>query len=193
MAGDYIRLSAQQPARRRGRPPGSKNKPKTVISKDQLDKFRAKVGQYLPAVDLEYVTTILEGTSRPELSRDLDIFLALQLKALYPQLADEIEQGKLTREATQRSSIVKELLALRFQMEKQEKGDPVGNQYTFIQNVFDSRLPPERLAALVGTGLLGPGLPEVPARQLPERLSGSVDDDEEGADEARAVSGEVLE
>lgn len=192
MAGDYIRLSAQQPARRRGRPPGSKNKPKTVISQAQLDKFRAKVGQYLPADDLEYITTILEGTEKSELSRDIDIFLALQLKALYPHLADEIEQGKLTREATQRSSTVKELLALRFQMEKQEKGDSSGNQYTFIQNIFDSRLPPERLAALVGIGI-GPGLPEVPPRQLPERLLGGADDDEEAADEARAVSGEVLE
>lgn len=172
-------------ARKRGRPLGSKNKPKQLTV---LNGLRDKIGPYLPSDDMTYLEEVLNGTESPRLNRDLDIFLALQLKALLPQLAEEIKSGSLTREATQRSSTVKELLALRFQMEKQKDGDAKPNQLTFIQNIFESRgIDPGRMAQLVNItppdadGYVGT------ARELPERVPGVDDGDEGSSDEAGAL------
>lgn len=174
-------------ARRRGRPPGSKNKPKSVISLAEVKSLKAKLTPYLPTDDLTYLIGTLEGTESPTLARDLDIFLALQLKAVLPALADEIAAGSLLKETTSRSSVVKELLALRFQMEKHEGTDERTNQYTFIQNVFNARgLDPERVASFFPARL------EQPAEEQPRLVSGTPDGDSGTADEARAVSGEVL-
>lgn len=174
-------------ARRRGRPPGSKNRPKAVISIESVKAFRDKVGPYLSPEDSTYLVEVLTGTKDPELQKDMDIFLALQFKALLPQLAEEIKSGNLTREATSRSSIVKELLSLRFQMEKHGKDDAETNQMTFIQNIFNARgIDDDRLRILVSR-------PDGAARQLPSDLSGGVDRDEEPADDARAISGSLPE
>lgn len=172
--------------RKRGRPPGSKSRPHAMLSRAAIAEFSKQVGPYLAPDDLSYLTKVLAGETDPLLNKDIDIFLALQFKALLPQLAEEIKSGQLTREATSRSSIVKELLALRFQMEKNEKGDENANQYTFIQNIFQSRgIDTGRLFELVsGTGTAG---------ELPSGLHGSADRDEGQADTAGAVSGEVLE
>jgi len=151
--------------------------------------FRQKLGPYLPAADLDYLSSVLEGSDKAVLERDLDIFLALQLKALLPQLGKEIEGGNLTREATQRSATVKELLALRFQMQKAEKDDKSGNQYTFIQNIFESRgIDAARLAAYLGT----PEARQLPVPNQPRLLPRNPDDDIGQADDPRTVSGEVL-
>lgn len=172
-------------ARRRGRPPGSKNRPKAVLAMATVRSFRDKVGPYLSPEDGDYLMAVLTGKREPELQKDMDIFLALQLKALLPLLAEEIDSGQLSKEGTARSSLVKELLALRFNMEKHDKGEKDANQYTFIQNIFQARgIDADRIAALV----VGPdGGP----RELPSGLPGDADRDEEPADEARAVSGEV--
>lgn len=173
-------------ARKRGRPPGSRNKPKSLIlSQMALHNLREKIGPYLPSDDMEYLEQVLEGQDAPKLNRDLDIFLALQLKALLPQLAEEIKSGSLTREATQRSSTVKELLALRFQMEKQKDGDAKPNQLTFIQNIFESRgIDPQRMAELVNVTPPDTDRYARPVGELPERVSGDDDRDEGPADEA---------
>jgi hypothetical protein len=182
--------------KRRGRPPGSKNKPKDLILAQQaLTDLRIKVGPYLPAEDMEYLERVLDGQDSPELKKDLDIFLALQLKALLPQLAEEIRTGGLTREATQRSSTVKELLALRFQMEKQKDGDAKPSHLTFIQNVFESRgLDPERMARLITISTAPePAGHSGDPRQLPSGVSGEPDGDEGDADESGTVPDSVPE
>lgn len=189
MPDAVIRLSMAQPARRRGRPPGSKNKPRSVISQAQLGEFKTKLGPYLPAGDMDYLVGILDGTDNAILERDLDIFLTLQLKALLPQLAKEIEGGTLTREVTQRSSTVKELLALRFQMQKVEKGDTSGNQFTFIQNIFNERgIDGNRLASYLGTA----DISETPSSIEPRRVLGTSHDYPRQADETGTLSDEVL-
>lgn len=130
-------LAATSQPNRRGRPAGSKNK--KTLQKEAMSDLKAKIGAFLPKEDYDYLMAVLDGTASPDLRHDLDIFLTMQLKALLPLLSEEIQSGTLTREGTQRSSTVKELLALRFQMEKHEAGDTDNNQYTFINNVFDAR------------------------------------------------------
>lgn len=176
------RASTSNPLKsRRGRPLGSKNKPKTVVVAESLEK---KIGPYLPKDDLNYLLGTLEGKTTPELAKDIDLFLALQLKALLPVLADEIKSGQLSREATSRSGTVKELLAIRFQMEKAKNGESGTDQRTFIQNIFLSRgLDGPAIAALIGSG--------EPPRQLPEPLPKRVDGDEQEADSSGSVPDEL--
>jgi hypothetical protein len=182
---DETIVSKTQGQIRRGRPSGARNKPK--LDTQQLNELKDKVGRFLPQADWNYLAGVLEGTDKPVLEKDLDIFLTLQLKALLPQLAQEIEGGQLTKEATQRSSTIKELLALRFQMEKHEKGEDTPNAVTFIQNVFESRgIDQARLATLAGG--FGGSIEGV-ARALP----GTADADEGGADETGALPDQLPE
>ncbi len=169
----------------RGRPKGARTKPKSETV--SVTVLKDKLAPFLSRDDWNYLASVLAGEEKPVLEKDIDIFLSLQLKALLPQLADEISGGELTREATQRSSTVKELLALRFQMEKHEKGDDVPNAVTFIQNVFESRgIDPTRLATLAGTA--GSALEGVAVA-----LPGTPDGDEGDSDEAGAVPDSVPE
>ena len=180
------------PGKKRGRPKGSRNRTDTdrAKAKGSIREMKKKIGQFLPKEDREYLFGVLEGKESPDLRRDLDIFLAMQLKALLPILSDEISTAELTREGTQRSSTVKELLALRFQMEKHEKGDDTESQYNiFIQNAFDQRgLDPGRVAALIGAGNDAGA-----AQAVPVVVPGVDDPDEGGTDETGVVSGELPE
>lgn len=190
---DYQTLTSGNPLgqRKRGRPPGSKNKPKTVISVAALKELTEKIGPYVPKDDMEYLSGILEGTVKPDLERDIDVLLALQLKALLPQLAEEIRSGQLSREATQRSSTIKELLALRVQREKRATPDEQPNTVAFIQNVFNARdFDASHLANLLGVGPEGAGMG---TGELPRLVAGDVYRDEGLADEAGAVPDEVPE
>jgi hypothetical protein len=145
--------------------------------------LREKLAPFLPQEDLLYLISTLEGTESPSLEHDLDIFLSLQLKAVLPALAEEISGGTLLKETTSRSSVVKELLALRFQMEKHDSGEEKTNQYTFIQNVFNQRgLDPERVATLFS------GAVEPAVEELPRVVSGTPDGNEGNADEAGEIS-----
>lgn len=173
-------------ARRRGRPVGSKNKPKPSFFK--VDSLKNTVGKYVTFEDLDYLLATLDGTDKPELSRDLEILLTLQMKALLPQLAAEIEDGTLKRETTQRTATVKELLNLRFQLEKRNNEETKVDQRTFIQNIFLERgLDSDRLGLLLGSGATG-DVVEGESRVV----SGTPDNDEGGSDAAGDVSGEVL-
>lgn len=173
-------------AKKRGRPKGSKNK--QTVSKTAVEQLKRQIGPYLPDEDMDYLEGILSGKVKPELAHDLDMFLALQLKALLPLLADEIKTGTLTREGTQRSSTVKELLALRFQMEKHDKGDDDDDAKTFITNIFAARgIDPGAILAGISDGPGGsPG-------QLPQPVPVIIDHDGGSADEPGSVPEQLPE
>lgn len=182
------------PVRRIGRPAGSKNKPKPVLSRTELLAFRDRVGPYLPTKDIEYISGVLTGEIEPDLDKDVDIVMAMQLKALLPALADDIRNVTLGKEVTARSTVVKELLALRFQMRKHEQGDDntKPSYVTFIQATFEGRgIDKNRLAELIGRS--DSGRTPVSPLLVSGPVSRSSDQDEGRTNEARAVSGEVLE
>jgi len=180
--------AASQGARSRGRPPGSKNKPKALVSQVQVDDFRLKVGPYVSRKDLDYLTGIFEGTEENDLTKNLDILLTLQFKALLPQLSEEISSGTLSKEATSRSSVVKELLAIYLQKAKAENKNDAPDQRSYIQNVFVQRIDSDRLFALIG--LQAPS----PVAQIESgSLYGVVDHEPWRADQARTVSDKLPE
>jgi hypothetical protein len=80
----------------------------------------------------------------------------MEFKALLPQLAAEIDNKELSREATQRSSTIKELLALKLQLEKAGKADEGPDATLLIQRIISDRSSTGseiRLAKLLGVGL----------------------------------------
>lgn len=140
-------------ASRYGRPLGRKN------LKPSMNKFLESVEGVIGEEDINYLKDVLVAGEKPILEKDIDIFLSVQLKALLPVLAREVEEGQLSKEASQRSSVVKELLSLRFNMEKAKGNDDGQNPTTYIQQIFiDRGIDPGRLALLAGnksSGLLG--------------------------------------
>jgi len=181
-----LSVTGPQQAKKRGRPKGSKNL--QTVSKTAVAELKRQIGPYLPEDDMAYLEGVLAGTIKPELSHDLDMFLALQLKALLPLLANEIKTGTLTREGTQRSSTVKELLALRFQMEKHDKGDDEDDHDKFINNIF--------IARGIDAGAILAGLTDGPGSapgQLPERVPIVVDHDGGQADGPGSVPDQLPE
>ena len=178
-AQDKRGLSATSQPNRRGRPVGSKNK--KTLQKDAIKSMKQKIGAFLPKDDYDYLMAVLEGKESSDLRHDIDIFLSMQLKALLPLLSEEIQSGQLTREGTQRSSTVKELLALRFQMEKHESGDENAQYNIFIDNVFASR--GIDVKSLTGTTPVA----------ISDGVSQRVDEDKGNADDARVVSNQLPE
>lgn len=179
-------IAVSAPSRKRGRPPGSKNK--STLTASAIGDLRTKIAPFLTTEDMDYLTRTLEGTDPSVLSTDMDIVLGLALKGLLPALGDEIRSGQLSREGTQRLATVKELLALRFQMEKREKGDDQPNNVTFIQNIFAQRnFDPASLARLVGSSA-DDSVPVEDERRLLPRV---VDGDGPKADETGTVSNPV--
>lgn len=184
------RLNQGAGSRTRGRPLGAKNKPKGTALAIVLNDLRSKIGSVVTPEDMDYLVKTLEGSEKSELPKDMDIVLGMALKALLPILADEIKIGALTREGTQRLATVKELLALRFQMEKREKGDDKPNAVTFITNVFQQRgLGDARFAELFGPG----GGDQLPPKVVTGLLPRSADGDDAEADEVGAVPDRVSE
>jgi hypothetical protein len=203
---------------KRGRPPGTKNRPNAKVSQEAIRLIRNKLGPHLPAEDLTYLTSVMEGQSPADLNRDIDILIILQMKALLPLLAGEIEtalgitqsdpeeyvddgprtrgrpksENYMSKEITSRSSVVKELLALRFQMNKTAREDGPTNQRVFIQNVFTERIDSDRLLALLGGGNVG-GAPRLVGSSVSGVDDTIIDGERVDSDEAGDVSGQLLE
>ena len=149
----------------KGRPRGRKS----LNPSPSMAKFLEAISDVVGIDDADYLRGVLTGKNKSVLEKDIDIFLSVQLKALLPVLAREVEEGQLSKEASQRSSVVKELLTLRFNMEKAKGNDEQQNPTTYIQNIFVSRgIDPGRLALLAG--------------DQPSRVLGNVDPDQAEAD-----------
>jgi hypothetical protein len=212
-----ISLSNADGTIRRGRRPGTKNRPNAKVSQEAIRLIRNKLGPHLPDDDLTYLTDVMEGHVGSDLNRDIDILIVLQMKALLPLLAGEIEfalgitQGPpeeyvddgppkrgrkvdpttaMSKEITSRSSVVKELLALRFQMNKSARESGPTSQTVFIQNVFTERIDQDRLLALLGSGN-GDGLPRLVSAPLSGDDDRVVDGEWSTADKAGDLPSEL--
>jgi hypothetical protein len=183
------RAEAAKNTRGRGRPPGARNKLKT-ITPSKLKEFQERLGEYIPPEDLGYFIEVLKGERKSELFRDLDILLAMEFKALLPQLAAEIDTRELSREATQRSSTIKELLALKLQLEKAGRADEGPDATSLIQRIISDRSSSGdegRLAALLGIRVI----PSDP--QPPGLLSGILHNNQGEADSSGTISDQLPE
>lgn len=185
-------------AKRRGRPPGAKNKPKSMVPAALADELLVRLEGTLPAEHYEYLKAVVKKGDAVSTEKELDILIVLLGRNLHPALIEETnnvkprtphgdEEGEdgddsqgitvFRKDVTERLKVLNSLLSLRHQMEKSKDEQKDGKQ-PLIQIVADRNLlDGGRLGVLVG-GVPGPvvgdtdgtGRPALPPRTVSSPL-----------------------
>jgi hypothetical protein len=188
-------------SRRRGRPFGSKNKPKSLVPLDVADKLLLPLRDQLPPEHYEYIRGVVKDGKAVSTKKELQTLILLLSRNLWGALVDEMrppqepdnlddalelvkEAGTtkpnqvFRRDVTERLKVLNSLLGLLYQVEKREEEKPDGREP--LLTVYGARgLDRSRVAVLVGV--------------QPSPSAGDVDGTGWSPDEARNVSGELPE
>lgn len=155
--------------RGRGRPPGSKNKAKSMVPADLAEAMLLKFQGSIPKEHFEYLKSVIHKGDAISTKKELDILILLLGRNLHPALVDEMspvsdvvvdeETGEVTetakrvvfrKDVTERLKVLNSLLTLRNQIDKNEDSGKDGEQ-PLIKIVADRNLlAGGRLAILVG-------------------------------------------
>lgn len=134
-------------ARRRGRPPGSRNKPKSLIPAELATDILGVMKERLPAEHYEYMRGVIQRGEAISTAKELDVLITLVRASVMPYLAMEalplpvIEDGEvqyddegnpkarfpgINRDATDRLKLLNSLLSLKDSIEKRkaDEDDP---------------------------------------------------------------------
>jgi len=166
--------------RRAGRPPGSKNKSKSLVPTELADKMLIAFEGQIPPEHFEYLKRVVKGGDVVSTEKELDILIVLLGRNLHPALIQEMvptddDEPKFRRDVTERLKVLNSLLSLRHQIDKNKDEAKDGKQ-PLLQIVADRELlAGGRLGVLVG-GLSGGmagnadgvGQPALPPRTLPD-------------------------
>lgn len=184
--------------RGRGRPPGSKNKSKSLVPTELADQLLLQFEGVIPPEHYEYLRKVVKGGEVVSTERELDILILLLGRNLHPALIAEM-QGEneididpdtgevlgtvkkvvFRRDVTERLKVLNSLLGLRHQVEKNKDTEKDGEQ-PLVKIVADRNLLANgRLGILVG--------------QVPGSVAGNVDDAGWGSIPARTVSSPLPE
>ena len=160
-------------ARRRGRPQGSKNKPKSLIPADIAGQLLDVMKDRLPGEHYEYMKSVIVKGESIATEREVDALITLVRGSLMPYLAMEAmplpvlddegepvlgEDGQpksyfpgINRDVTDRLKLLNSLLGLKDSIEKRKEGeDDDGKEHVLLKLVASKSLDPGRLAFLAG-------------------------------------------
>lgn len=116
---------------KRGRPPGSKNKAKTLLGRDLAIKLMDHMQDQLSPEMFEYVKGVVRDGKPIQTKNEIDILVALLTRNLLPAIMQEMmpeEEGGLggtvyRKDVTDRLKLVREFLTLRNDIDKRESHD----------------------------------------------------------------------
>lgn len=177
--------------RGRGRPPGAKNKSKSLVPTELASEMLLAFEGQIPAEHFSYLKSVVKGGGVVSTEKELDILIVLLGRNLHPALIGEMggeeevtvdeETGEISttrkvvfrRDVTERLKVLNSLLSLRHQVEKAKDDGKDGSAplLTIVadRNLLDSG----RLGVLVGrvSGPMvgdadGVGRPALPARTV---------------------------
>lgn len=193
----------QTAARRRGRPPGSRNKPKSLIPAELALDILSVMRERLPDDHYRYMEAVIKKGEAISTTKELDVLITLVRASVMPYLAMEAmprvqtdidgdpvldEEGNpktyfpgINRDATDRLKLLNSLLSLKDSVERRKADEDDPDAQPLIVKLAGARgllADGGRLALLVG----GPG-----------GLAGDADGTGRRALPARTVSGEVPE
>lgn len=178
--------------RGRGRPPGSKNKSKSMVPADLAEALLLKFQGVIPKEHFEYLKSVIKNGDDINTKKELDILILLLGRNLHPALVGEMEPvsdvvvdeetGEITetakrvvfrKDVTERLKVLNSLLTLRNSIEKNEDSGKDGEQ-PLIKIVADRNLLADgRLGILVGRipsdlagNSDGTGRPAIPTRTV---------------------------
>lgn len=177
--------------RGRGRPPGAKNKSKSLVPTELASEMLLAFEGQIPAEHFSYLKSVVKGGGVVSTEKELDILIVLLGRNLHPALIGEMggeeevtvdeETGEISttrkvvfrRDVTERLKVLNSLLSLRHQVEKAKDDGKDGSAplLTIVadRNLLDSG----RLGVLVGrvSGPMvgdadGVGRPTIPPRTV---------------------------
>lgn len=154
--------------KRRGRPPGAKNKPKSLMPVELAEQMLLTFEGVVPPEHFEYLKKVVKGGESVSTERELDILILLLGRNLHPALVQEMqgenelefdEDGTVLgskkkvvfrRDVTERLKVLNSLIGLKHQVEK-SKADEKDGEQPLLKIVADrDLLAGGRLGILVG-------------------------------------------
>lgn len=178
-----VEAARPQVGKKAGRPRGSKNKPKGIITSEVTEKMLPVLQKQLSPESYEYVKGVLKQGRPIETKRELDVMIAMLARNLIAALADEtmnLDAG-FRKDLTERLKVINSMLTLRHQIEKNSDDGSKPGESVLVKVIGDRKLLDNgRLGVLVGVqpgGVAGTvdGTGRTPDRvgavsdQLPER------------------------
>lgn len=144
---------------KRGRPKGSKNKPKGLVPSEMTEVMLPTLQKQLSPESFAYVEGVLKKGKPIETKRELDVMIAMLARNLIAALTNEtlaLQEVGFRKDITERLKILNSMLTLRHQIEKvSNDGDKPGEQVLLKlvgdRNILDGR----RLGILVGDAASG--------------------------------------
>lgn len=124
---------APESRKRRGRPAGSKNKPKALVPKELANEILLVMKDQLPPEHFEYMKGVIMRGEAISTKQELDILILLLNRNLAPALVSEMTNtvkdeatGKdlgpvMRKDVTERLKVLKSLLDLRHNIERREE------------------------------------------------------------------------
>lgn len=189
-------------ARRRGRPAGSKNKPKSLIPAEIAHQLLDLMKERLPGEHYEYMKGVIVKGEAISTEREVDMLITLVRGSLMPYLAMEAlpvpilddegepvldeESGEprmhfpgINRDVTDRLKLLNSLIGLKDTIEKRKADPDDDKEHVLLKVVASKQLDAGRLALLAGF--------------QPGGLAGDADGTRRLDAGPRTVSGEVAE
>lgn len=164
---------------KRGRPPGSVNKSRSLVPRAVGNKLLEHMQEQLSPDQFEYLKGVVRDGKPIQTKDEIDTLIALLSRNLYPALIAEMlppEEGGLggvyRKDVTDRLKIVQGLLNLRHQIDKNDEPDDSKSD-TILTVTAKRGFNLDRLGILVG--------------QQPVSVDGSANGTRGQADEVRAL------
>lgn len=179
LSGQQAQRGESAKAPRRGRPPGAKNKPKSLLPPEIADEMLLKMRSMLPAEHFDYMKSVIRDGKAISTKNELDVLVLLLARNLYPALimeqfvteddndvddffkdggenkeSDKKDEPKLKmpvfrKDVTERLKVLQGLLSLRNQVEKRDS-DSRDEDKPILKIVGGRGFDASRLRLLVG-------------------------------------------
>lgn len=139
---------------KRGRPPGSKNRPKGLVPSELTEKMLPTLQRQLSPESFEYIEGVLKKGKPIETKRELDVMIAMLARNLIAAITHEtdgLEQFGFRKDITERLKILNSMLTLRHQIDKASDDGNKPGEHTLLKLVGDRKLlDGRRFGVLVG-------------------------------------------
>jgi hypothetical protein len=139
---------------KRGRPKGSKNKPKGLVPSEVTEEWLPVLQKQLSPESFQYVEGVLKKGKPIETKRELDVMIAMLARNLIAAISQEtmgLAEYGFRKDITERLKILNSMLTLRHQIEKASDDGNKPGESVLLKLVGDRKLlDGRRLGVLVG-------------------------------------------
>lgn len=155
-----------QVKRGRGRPPGQKNKPKSLVPAELANEMLIRLEGTVPKEHFAYLKGVVKGGKAISTKQELDVLILLLNRNIWPALMEETDgqevlefdedgsvlgskkQTVFRKDVTDRLKVLQSLLNLRATIERREE-DAAADEESPILKIWAARGMQDRVAILL--------------------------------------------